>query len=531
MRNPYEGGPAECSDARGRLGRQTADVSCELTQPINVSVTNHVRFELGRFSRSFKGAVKCSVKQIDWGGVNAMNAKFKTLCGMLLLAVGCDTHAQGIATGGCPLFHCTVEATSVTYQPMIGSPSRRNDNSTLGDIQKQGCSGNGTTLACLFQTDTAPSSFLGTLKVLDATTLQPIWGSAGSSYDLNAPSASDGQVPVNFSDGSIAAGDAYYLVHYSATGTVLQKVPLLGLTVNYGITPISATYGIVSQANGVLTLINWSNWSNWTSVNTLQLKDPATGALLQLVSPSSGTANVLYAVGFNKVNKHGFLFSIGINPSNKLAVNSVFTFTGQTGASPVVVTGVSGLPTDLILLHVPGLIGDATPQNRLLGLTEAAPVFTQTWAIPLTAPLLASPTVDQGSGSLFYHQNYNPIIYQNKLATGARVRSFNLQTISGLSVPLALNTHLGAIQANSVFTLLLGASYTAAPGVGAQYVLAFQPIASPTTLSWSWQISSVPAHYLAAWNFAPSSQAGIVCPIAISVPVSGASDIVRLCDF
>jgi hypothetical protein len=36
---------------------------------------------------------------------------------------------------------------------------------------------------------------------------------------------------------------------------------------------------------------------------------------------------------------------------------------------------------------------------------------------------------------------------------------------------------------------------------------------------------------LAACNFAPSSETGIVCPIALVDNTSGGSAIVRLCDF
>ena len=216
---------------------------------------------------------------------------------------------------------------------------------------------------------------------------------------------------------------------------------------------------------------------------------------LVLVSPSSGSANVLYALAQNKVNGNGYLFSIALNPAtNKLAVSSVFNFTGQSGASPVVVTpSVSGLSTNLILLHVPGLSGDATPQNRLLGLADSSTGFQKSWEIPLAAPLVHAPTVDQGSMSLFYHLNYSPIIYQRQLATGTQIGSFNLGAIAGAPSPFRLNSHLGASQSGSVFTLIVGGQYTSSPGVGAQYVMAFQPIASPTALVWSSQISSVPA--------------------------------------
>jgi hypothetical protein len=187
------------------------------------------------------------------------------------------------------------------------------------------------------------------------------------------------------------------------------------------------------------------------------------------------------------------------------------------------------MSSNLVLVHVPGLVGDAKPKNRLLGLSDTATGLQQLWAVSLTAPLVVSPTIDQDSQTLFYHQNYSPIIYQYQF-NGTEVRSFNLQTIAGVSGPLSLNVHLGATTYGSVFTLLVGGSYTSASGVDAEYVMAFQPIVSPNALMWSSQISA-PASYLAAWNFAPSSETGVVCPIAITDPTSGNSAIVRLCDF
>ena len=231
--------------------------------------------------------------------------------------------ASVVAPDGCPIFHCTVEATGVISQPLIEAVSTMTSNSSLGDLPKQGCSGNGSTLTCLFSTDNATGIAQGTLKALDATTLQPIWGSAGAagSYNLDAASASGGQVPVNFADGSIAAGDLNYYVLYNSSGAVIGRLSLQGKDLNFGLTPISDTYGVVSQANGVLTLVDMPTWTN---ADTLVLLDPVTKGSLQLVSPSSGTANVLYAVAQNKTNGNGFLFSVVINSANKLEVISFF---------------------------------------------------------------------------------------------------------------------------------------------------------------------------------------------------------------
>jgi hypothetical protein len=450
--------------------------------------------------------------------------------GLTLTAMFSTGMAATIAPAGCPMFHCTAEATGLVYQPLIQTVIASNSNNSLGSLLAQGCSGNGSTLSCLFSKDSATDNARGTLKLLNATTLQPIWGSAAApnSYNLDV-SAAYAQVPVNFADGSIAAGDASYHVLYDSSGSVIGKVSLGGKNMNFGLTPISATYGVVSQADGVLTLVNMTTWQN---AGTLTLRDPQTKASIHLVSPSSGTSNTLYAVGQNTKNGNGFLFSVVLKQAtHRLALRSTFAFKGASSATPVVVTpNVSGLPTNLILLHVPGLIGDPQPQDRLLGLSDSATTgLAQRWAIPLMGPLIVAATVDQGSNSLFYENGAT--IYQNSLITGDAINTFNLQLIGAFPAPFLLNGHVGASQIGSVFTLLLAGKYTASQGSGgAQYVMAFQPIASPAALLWATQIFKVQTGNADAWNFAPSSQPGVVCPIAI-VHANGKSSIVRICDF
>jgi len=181
---------------------------------------------------------------------------------------------------------------------------------------------------------------------------------------------------------------------------------------------------------------------------------------------------------------------------------------------------------------VPGLTGDSQPKNRLLALLDSpASGLTLSWEVALPAYMSVSPTLDQASMSLFYHDNGGSVVHQNDLLTGAPISAFNIQAIGGYPKSFVLNGHLGASESGSPFTLLMAGAYTTSPGVGAQLVITFQPIASPGTLLWATQISSVPAEYLAAWNFAPSSQSGVICPIAVSDDTNGNSAIVRVCDF
>jgi hypothetical protein len=363
---------------------------------------------------------------------------------------------------------------------------------------------------------------------LNATTLQANWGSAGParSYNLEASSAAAGQVPVNFSDGTIAAGDANYEVLYNSSGIVLGKVALDGVGKNLGLTPLSATYGVVSQSDGFLTLINLGTW---TAAGTLTLKDPTDAAPVILVSVSTGASNVLYSIGYDSANNLGVLYSIALTVrTQQLAVRSTFTFTGSSGACPVVVSpGQSGLPGNLVLLAAPGLIGDAQPQNRLIALTDSG-ALAESWAIPLSFGLTVSPTVDQGTQSLFYQDSSGPNVYQNSLIDGSPIQTFNMQAIGGFPGTFVLNGHLGASQSGSVFTLLLSGESTTQPST-AEYVLEFQPVAMPNALVWSNEISSAPVTYTAAWNFAPSSESGTACPITITV-AGVSSSIVRLCD-
>ena len=445
----------------------------------------------------------------------------------LLFGASCTVSAQTLAPSGCPIYHCTPEATSLIASPVIPAVLVTNENHGLGTLGPQGCSGNGTILACLYETDTAPADVAGTLKVLDATTLLPLWGSAAAPNSYNpAPlrASHGGQVPLVFSDGSLAAGDDSYFVHYDSAGAVIAKLKLRGGTGNdFGLTPISSSLGVISQGGGELTLVNMSEWKR---LDAMTLTDPTTRAPINLMVPSSGGDGFLYAIGYNTANGIGTLYVVGVSADNKLFVRSDFTFTGVSGASPVVVTSaMSGLPADLVILDVPGLIGDPTPENRLLGLENTPDGLLQTWVIPLSERVTVTPTMDSVSGSLFYLGGDN-IVYQAALTTGAPIAGFNLQVMSGVPAQLTFNGHIGASQTGSVFTLLLTGSNT--PSKGPEYALAFQPLVSPNAIEWIEKISSKGLGYTGAWNFAPASQASAVCPIIVEN--FNESSIVRMCD-
>ena len=58
----------------------------------------------------------------------------RAFCASILLATCCE--AQSLAPDGCPVFHCTVEATGVTFEPVIEAVSTTNSNISLGELPK-----------------------------------------------------------------------------------------------------------------------------------------------------------------------------------------------------------------------------------------------------------------------------------------------------------------------------------------------------------------------------------------------------------
>ncbi len=438
--------------------------------------------------------------------------------------VSTSASAQILAPLGCPIFHCTVEATGVMDEALIQTAATVTYNNTLGSMKAQACSGDGTHLACLFAIDATAGAGQGTLKLLDATTLEPLWGShaAPDSYDLDPGSSSGGQAPVLFANGDIAAGDKTYHVRYNLAGGVAGRLALAGKGNNFGLTPISDTHGVVTQTDGVLTLVNMSTWQ---ALGSLKLTD--SGSRLQVVSPSSATGNVLYVVALNPQTNVGYLFSVVMNAAKqKPRIRSTYAFTGRTEASPVIVEkAISGLQSNLILLHVPGLGGDS--QNRLVALKDTGSALVTAWSIDLAAALPVSPSIDQTTKSLFFEYKDDSRIFQYNLMTGQPVQTYDIRAIGGFPEGFALNGHMGATQANATYTMLLGGAIASVPGSNGQYVIAFTPVATPNSLLWAVKVRKTPDKYLAAWNTAPSSNAGTYCPV-VNGPLSG---LTRVCDF
>jgi hypothetical protein len=461
------------------------------------------------------------------GGAAGRARRFVFRASLLFVLAG-EAAAQALAGIGCPVFHCNPEATTVMEQPIVRRVSVLTKNARLGTLTRQGCSGDGSRLACLFAADATTGPGRGTLKVLDSTTLQPIWGSldAPNSMNLDPASSSGGQVPVVFADGQIAAGDATTLVRYDAAGGVTGALSLGGKGNNLGLTPVSDNFGIVSQTDGVLTLVNMATWQ---SVATLMLVDPVTRGRLALVSPSTATQKVLYAVAGNANTNAGYLFAVVFDQLTKrLRVRSTFPFVGKSGASPVVVSpAVSGLANDLVLLHAPGLPGDVGTHDRLLGLSDTGAGFSTLWSIDLDRALQVTPTVDETSGDLYFILGSDFHVYRHKLSTGAAVAAYDIRLMGGFPVNFALNGHLAAMQAGGQFTLLLAGAVSATPNRNGQYVIAFDPALAAPSVVWTAKVSSRADAYTGAWNVAPAADGTVYCPVV----VGASSGISRVCDF
>ena len=452
----------------------------------------------------------------------------KTLVFCALGVLSANGRTQGVlAPAGCPVFHCTVEATGVLQGGIVQQVPSIASNKLLGDLRYQGCSGDGRRLTCLYYRDKSAGSSAGTLKVLDATTLQPVWGSAGTPGSYDPVSAgTQGQVPLNLADGRIAAGDSSVHALYDANGIVLGQLPLGGKGNNFGLTPVSAAYVIVSQSDGALTLVDLTTWQ---SVDVLWLRDPKTSSAISLVSPSSGTDNVLYAIGVSSgVKKRGLLFAVTVDVARrKLVLRSSFAFAGRSGASPVVyASSLSGLPYSLVLVHAPGLLGEAQPSNRLIALMDDGVSLSPAWVLGLSAPLPVAPTIDPITQTLFYVYGSDTRIHQVNVLTGTPVGEFDIAATARMTAGFGLNGHLGAAQSGGTFTLLLSGSVPSGMGGAGQYVMAFEPIDMPGAMLWVRKIAGSADSHTAAWNLGPSMHTGISCPIVVGT----SSGVTRLCD-
>ena len=445
--------------------------------------------------------------------------------GVLASSGSASSSAQvAAAPTGCPQFHCTPEASGVVSQPIVGSPALAAtitlSEPSLGTLLAQGCSGDGTLLACLVDPPADPS---GRLKVLD-TTARPTMAVIASDAML-PPSKrlgrtwSNGQVPFVFADGRIGAGDARSYNIYDFTGPMPKATsaalpaPVPPGATTMGLTDLGNGYGVVSRTDGVLTFIDMQQG---TAVGSLALTG-ASGEMATLASVPSASNGVLYAVANGD---SGYLFAVSMEGGTVPATwNWRYAYSGNTGASPVEVTPfATGYSNTLVLLHVPATESSG-PQ--LQGLIDNGSSATVQWYIPLAVDLTVSPVVDELDHKLYLVYKNDDQVFGYPLyvdgpapAVNAEGTAYDLEAMTGLS-SLQINGHLAASQSGPAqdFTLLVAAKATSG-GSSSEYMIALRPSPAPGS-AWSTLISPEAARYIAAWNLSPSSTPGIYCPLVV----------------
>jgi hypothetical protein len=438
--------------------------------------------------------------------------------------VGLNAHAENSA---CPMFHCNPEATTVVNKAIVANRIKV-ANSNLGQLKAQGCSSDGTYLACIYFTDEATGVARGVVKVLDAATMQPLWGSEGAtnSYNLNIGDVSPGQVPVFLENQKkISAGDSSRYVRYDLlTGEAdANYISISGASV-MGMTPISNNLGVITQTDGVMTLIDLINWKK---LDQITIVDPLNKDPISLVSPSTGSNDVIYSVVVNKKsNNAGYLISVICDSTKlKLAQKSYYSYNGVSGASAIVLKPAqTGLSQNLILFHAPA--SAELNQNSITAVIDEVDAFHLKWRIPLASSLQVTPTVDDVSKNIYYQLSDQNVIFRNNYMDGASSGSFNIQNLGAFASSFKLNGHLAASQSAAGFSLLLAGSVPSGDVGAGQYIISFFP-AGTGDLGWIKKIGARGDLYTAAWNFySPGRNLNTVCPIIVGYK----SGLTKLCN-
>lgn len=455
-------------------------------------------------------------------------------------------HAQSAAApDGCPQYHCTPEATGVMAQPIITSTTGTSVTklSTLGTLYAQGCSGNGTLLACLSD---ASGTWPGTLKIIQTSiSPDPPMTVVADDYltaDKLVGDWSRGQVPFVFpqqpsGEIKIGAGDGGYYKFYTYdpiskslawTSTTPISTAVSGAK-SMGLTDLGNGYGVVARDDGLLALINMATGAvaKNLSGNDVYKQLYGTGSTpVTLTSPPSASDGVLYVVANDNGldGGNGFLYAVSRNALGNLAIKWTYTYDGKTGASPVEVKpSLTPYSKTLVLLHVPGKT--SVPQPQLRGILNNGGSYTNQWHIDLTDDLNVAPTVDEDSQRLYFTYELGDEVFGYPLyVSGAAGAANTTQTTYDLLSPtglgsLILNGHIGAIKAGPTqgFTLLLTAAWPVSPTPVSEFMIAFTPDPNPipvgTGTLWK-KVISGPAQYTGAWNVG-SPASGEYCPLVV----------------
>lgn len=405
-------------------------------------------------------------------------------------------HAQAVSTG-CPQFHCTPGATSVMDQSIISEPGAAAIPvpTKFGELQGQGCSGNGAVIACVYP----GLAERARLKVLSAGLTSTLWTSTKPGIGINA-----GQVPFFFSNGDIGVGDTNK--YYRFTGAGAPVLPALTLPTpggsNVGLTDVGNGRGVISQANGNLTLVDMASLQ---VLDTLLLTTTANEEI-SFQSPPAGADGVLYVIARVQRNE-SHLFAVSVQPTAngwELVRRIDMALTGNSGASPVVTKDI-GYAGNIVLL--PTKSGTV---NSLLALKDdlAASAFGTHWTRSLESNLVVTPVVDEAAQRVYYQYSRfdaNPSIVGVNLHDGDSPTIYNIKTLFSRASDLVLAGHLSAISDGiHPFTILVAGNEG-----GTAAVFAVQPN-GPIPARWQKTIPQAGGY--GAWNLLPSTITGVYCP-------------------
>ena len=312
--------------------------------------------------------------------------------------------------------HCNV---SMSGDNSLASPTSTpilmaHDALPLGSNNGLGCASNGSVVACSYWGTT------GDNVVAYSNYGTRLWGS-GHSLDRDAWAS----VPMVASDGGVIAASRTKIARFSNAGALLWVTP------NPNGTPTSP----VLTASGALVVA--------TINGPISAFDSTTGRLLGslLVRQSPSSTNFFQTTNTPCVNGNrvyvamqqeqdplhtGWLVAIDVDPTNPtspLTIAWEFTFTGPTGASPVLIGNVIYFDGHVITPGQPS-------QAYLYAVRDDGTSGTLLWSTRLPTAVATSPVVDPRGGMWIYTSGL-PWLYHLDPRTGVTVEIINVSKLVG----------------------------------------------------------------------------------------------------
>lgn len=425
------------------------------------------------------------------------------------------------STGACPTFHCAPEASGAMSLGLTASSYVTEWNPRIGRMVGQGCSGDGSVLACLVASD---STRTGTLKLLDPNTKSERWGSAKrGSFDLSMYAAF-GQVPVLTSDHAVLAADDQWVARYDlGTGSAqtLKLSPVRTFSSSFGVVPLTGTRALVTLAKGDVFAFDAKAMR---LEGKLSLRS-ATDRALTVVSPATASGDRAYLVTRESGGSlaPAYLTALELSGGDP-AVRWTYPYRGTSGASAIVVTPqVSGRTRPIVVFHAPGRASGTTREDLLVALEDQGQTWALLWEKKLSVAPEVSPLIDPIHRTLILQDqsstrsNVPPVVHTLAIDSGVELATVDLRNLAptpGAWDDFVLNGHLVGTFSQGSATALVSAK-----GTSGQLVLGLdpgEPLAlppKPPSVRWSHTTNAVDA-YTAAWTIHVRPD-GVTCPVYV----------------